>query len=102
MKVSRSPPRVCQKPGVTLRAMPTADPAVLRRLLELQTEDTAIKRLEERRASLPEAKRLDEVNAALAELDAALAIARKQLDEVAREVARLEGEGGLLDQKIAR
>lgn len=82
--------------------MPTADPAALQRLLDLQAEDTAIKRLEERRASLPEAQRLDEVNAALAELDADLDIARKQHDEVVREVARLEGESGLLDQKIAR
>jgi predicted nucleic acid-binding Zn-ribbon protein len=82
--------------------MPTADPAALRRLLDLQTEDTAIRRLEERRASLPEAQRLSEVNAALAELDADLEIARKQQDEIAREVARLEGESSLLDQKIAR
>jgi predicted nucleic acid-binding Zn-ribbon protein len=82
--------------------MPTADPASLHRLLELQAEDTAIKRIEERRASLPEAQRLDEVTAALAELDADLEIARKQHDEVVREVARLEGEAGLLDQKIAR
>jgi predicted nucleic acid-binding Zn-ribbon protein len=82
--------------------MPTADAAALRRLLELQAEDTAIKRLEERRASLPEAQRLAEVNAALAELDADLAIARKQHEEVSREVARLEGDSGLLDQKIAR
>ena len=82
--------------------MSTADPAALRRLLELQDEDTAIKRLEERRASLPEAQKLAEVNAALAELDADLAIARSQHEGVAREVARLEGEGELLDQKIAR
>jgi hypothetical protein len=82
--------------------MPTADPAALRRLLELQAEDTAIKRLEERRASLPEAQRLDAVNAALAEFDADLAIAGKQHEEIAREVARLEGEAGLLDQKITR
>ncbi|MDQ3914051.1 MAG: C4-type zinc ribbon domain-containing protein [Actinomycetota bacterium] len=82
--------------------MPTADPASLQRLLDLQAEDTAIKRLEERRASLPEAQRLDEVNATLAELDADLEIARKQHDEVVREVARLEGESELLDQKIAR
>ncbi|MDQ3951876.1 MAG: C4-type zinc ribbon domain-containing protein [Actinomycetota bacterium] len=82
--------------------MPTVDPAALRRLLDLQAEDTAIKRLEERRASLPEAQRLDEVNATLAEMDADLEIARKQHDEVVREVARLEGESGLLDQKIAR
>lgn len=82
--------------------MPSADPAALHRLLELQAEDTAIKRLEERRAALPEARRLDEVSAALAELDADLEIARKQHEEVAREVARLEGESELLDQKIAR
>lgn len=82
--------------------MPTADPASLQRLLELQAEDTAIKRLEERRAALPEAQRLGEVNAALAELDADLEIASKQHEEVAREVARLEGESGLLDQKISR
>jgi predicted nucleic acid-binding Zn-ribbon protein len=82
--------------------MPSADPASLHRLLELQAEDTAIKRLEERRASLPEARRLDEVSAALAELEADLEIARKQHDEIVREVARLEGESGLLDQKIAR
>lgn len=82
--------------------MPTADPAALRGLLELQAEDTAIKRLEERRASLPEARRLAEVDAALAELDADLEIARKQHEEVVREVARLEGESALLDQKIGR
>ncbi|HEX2057271.1 MAG TPA: C4-type zinc ribbon domain-containing protein [Actinomycetota bacterium] len=82
--------------------MPTADPAALHRLLDLQAEDTAIRRLEERRASLSEARRLDEVNAALAELDADLAIARKQQEEIVREVARLEGEAGLLDEKIAR
>jgi predicted nucleic acid-binding Zn-ribbon protein len=85
-----------------MRAMPTADPAALRRLLELQAEDTSIKRLEERRASLPEAQRLDEINAALAELDADLAIAGKQHEVVAREVSRLEGETGLIEQKIAR
>ena len=82
--------------------MPTADPAALRRLLELQAEDTSIKRLEERRAGLPEAQRLSEVNASLAELEADLEIARKQHEEVAREVARLEGETELLDEKIAR
>lgn len=82
--------------------MPSADAASLQRLLELQAEDTAIKRLEEKRASLPEARRLDEVSGALAELEADLEIARKQHDEVVREVARLEGESELLDQKIAR
>ncbi|MDQ3956761.1 MAG: C4-type zinc ribbon domain-containing protein [Actinomycetota bacterium] len=82
--------------------MPTADAAALRRLLELQAEDTSIKRLEERLAGLPEAQKLAEVSGALAELEADLDIARKQHEEVVREVARLEGEAGLLEQKIAR
>ncbi|MDQ3646701.1 MAG: C4-type zinc ribbon domain-containing protein [Actinomycetota bacterium] len=78
------------------------DDPTLARLLELQAQDTAIKRLEERRASLPEAARLREVDAHLAELGADLEIARKQHDEIAREQSRLEGEMGLGDQKIAR
>ena len=78
------------------------DPAALHRLLELQAEDSAIKRLNEQRASLPEAARLSEVNDQLAELDADIEIARKQHDEIAREVARLEGEVELIDQKIAK
>jgi predicted nucleic acid-binding Zn-ribbon protein len=78
------------------------EPAVLQRLLDLQTEDTAIKRLKDRRASLPEAQRLAEVNEALAELEADLQIANRQNDEVSREQERLEGEIELLDQKIAR
>ena len=83
--------------------MPTdVDAAALDRLLELQGEDSAIKRLRERRATLPEAARLAEVNASLAELDADLGIARGQRDDAAREQARLEGEVELLEQKIAR
>jgi predicted nucleic acid-binding Zn-ribbon protein len=78
------------------------EPAVLQRLLDLQTEDTAIKRLKDRRASLPEAQRLAEVNEALAELEADLQIANRQNDEVSHEQERLEGEIELLDQKIAR
>jgi predicted nucleic acid-binding Zn-ribbon protein len=78
------------------------EPAVLQRLLDLQTEDTAIKRLKDRRASLPEAQRLAEVNEALAELEADLQIASRQNDEVSHEQERLEGEIELLDQKIGR
>ena len=81
---------------------PQYEPAALDRLLDLQKEDLAIKRLEERRASLPEAKRLAEVNARLQELEADLEIARKQSDEVGREQHRLEGEIALLGEKIAR
>lgn len=83
--------------------MPTeVEPAVLQRLLGLQEEDTAIKRLEDRKASLPEAARLGEVNDLLAELSSDLEIATKQDDEIARDHARLEGEIELLEQKITR
>jgi uncharacterized protein len=78
------------------------EPAVLQRLLDLQAEDTAIKRLTDRRASLPEAQRLAEVNETLAELEADLRIAGQQNDEISHEQGRLEGEIELLDQKIAR
>jgi uncharacterized protein len=78
------------------------EPAVLQRLLDLQAEDTAIKRLEDRRASLPEARRLAEVNENFAELEADLQIANRQNADVAREQERLEGEIELLDQKVAR
>lgn len=83
--------------------MPTeVEPAVLQRLLDLQEEDTAIKRLEERKAALPEAARLREVNDLLAELTSDLEIATKQDEEIARDHARLEGEIELLEQKIGR
>ncbi|HVL64778.1 MAG TPA: C4-type zinc ribbon domain-containing protein [Actinomycetota bacterium] len=76
--------------------------ADLLRLLDLQREDSEIRRLTERKASLPEAARLAELNERLEELGADLAIARKQQDEVEREQTRLEGEGDLLDAKIGR
>jgi len=83
--------------------MPTeVEPAVLQRLLHLQEQDTAIKRLEERKASLPEAARLREVNDLLQELTSDLEIATKQDEEIARDHGRLEGEIELLDQKIGR
>lgn len=83
--------------------MPTeVEQAVLQRLLDLQEEDTAIKRLEERKAALPEAARLQEVKGLLEELTSDLEIATKQDEEIAREHARLEGEVELLDQKIGR
>lgn len=86
----------------TLQAMASYDDPTLRRLLDLQTEDTAMTRLRERRASLPEAARLAEVQDLIAELEADLQIARKQNDEVAREQARLEGEIEMIDAKSGR
>lgn len=82
--------------------MPSYDDATLRRLLDLQTEDSAVDRLEHQKETLPEAARLREVNEQLAELTADLEIATKQHDEIAREQSRLEGETGLVDDKIAR
>ena len=70
----------------------TVEPDTLQRLLDLQNEDTAIKRLEERKAALPEAARLAEVRGQLEELTSDLEIATKQSDEIGREHARLEGE----------
>ena len=78
------------------------DDPTLRRLLDLQAEDSAIARLQERKAALPEAQRLAEVTDLLAELEADLDIARKQNDEIGREQSRLEGQIELIDQKLAR
>lgn len=76
--------------------------SALLRLLDVQSEDTAISRLKHRRDNLPEAQRLAQVSASLEELSADLEIAVKQRDELAREQDRLEGEIGLADQKIKR
>jgi predicted nucleic acid-binding Zn-ribbon protein len=78
------------------------DDGALARLLEVQHEDTEIRRLSERRESLPEAAQLTRVNEGLAELEADHAIARKQLEEIEREQRRLEGEIELLAQKTTR
>jgi predicted nucleic acid-binding Zn-ribbon protein len=82
--------------------MASYDDQTLRQLLDLQAEDTAMARLRERRSSLPEAARLAEVNDLLSELDADLAIAHKQNDEIAREQTRLEDQIALIDSKTAR
>ena len=78
------------------------DEAALHRLLDLQAEDSAIKKLNEQRSSLPEAARLAEVTDQLAELGADIEIATKQNDEVTREQSRLEGEIELIEQKTTR
>jgi predicted nucleic acid-binding Zn-ribbon protein len=82
--------------------MASYDDQTLRQLLDLQAEDSAIARLHERKASLPEAARLAEVQDLLSELEADLEIARKQRDEIAREQSRLEGEVELIDAKSTR
>lgn len=89
--------------GGTLVSMATDfDQPTLNRLLDLQAEDSAILRLQERKESLPEAQRLTEVNERLDELEADLRIAQKQRDEIGRESNRLDGEIGLVREKIER
>ena len=82
--------------------MDSPDDAALARLLELQNSDSAIDRLKRRLESLPEATRLAEIRARLAELSSDAAIAVKQRDEIAREQDRMEGEIGLLGDKLQR
>lgn len=74
----------------------------LQRLLDLQAEDSTIKRLTERKAALPEAQKLQEVNEQLAELTSDLEIATRQSTGVARDQDKLEGEIEIADGKIAR
>lgn len=76
--------------------------ADLLRLLDLQNEDTAIARLNERRDSLPEAARLAQLRTDLEELTNDIAIATKQDDETGREQHRLEGEIELLEEQTAK
>jgi uncharacterized protein len=74
----------------------------LQTLLDLQDEDTAIRRLDHQKETLPESARLAELNQQLAELDSDIAIAQKQHDETATEQNRLEAEMSGLDAKIER
>ncbi len=78
------------------------DAAALQRLLEVQNHDSAIARLDHRKSILPEAQRLGEISTQLAELEADLEIAGKQLEELRREQDRMEGEIQILDQKTQR
>lgn len=78
------------------------DASDLQRLLDLQGDDTAIRRLEHQKETLPESARLEESNQQLGELDSDIAIARKQHDETATEQSRLDAEMATLDGKIER
>jgi predicted nucleic acid-binding Zn-ribbon protein len=78
------------------------DSSALTRLLDVQSEDSAIARLTHRKETLPEAQRLSELRDRLGELRADDEIAAKQAQEAAREQDRLEGEIQILDQKVQR
>lgn len=78
------------------------DASALTKLLEVQADDSAIRRLNHQKETMPEAQRLAQLREQLAELRADLEIAGKQAAEAAREQDRIEGEIGLGDQKIQR
>jgi len=72
----------------------------LKRLLELQRIDTAVDRLTQRKANLPEQKMLDDLGAELAEARSVHAAKQAELDEISRDQGRLEGEVTMIDEKI--
>jgi uncharacterized protein len=72
----------------------------LKRLLDLQRIDSAIDRLEQRKADLPEQRALDEITVQLDEIRVAHAALKEQLDEIARDQSRLEGDVTMIDDKI--
>jgi len=76
----------------------TIDP--LKRLLDLQRVDSAIDRLMQRKANLPEQHILDDLGVQLEEAKAAHAAKKTELDEISREQGRFEGEVQMIDDKI--
>ena len=76
-----------------------ASPAEQRRLYDLQQADTAIRKLEVRRASLPEQQALDENAETLRAITEEFAGARERLDELNRQQSRLEQEIATLDSR---
>jgi predicted nucleic acid-binding Zn-ribbon protein len=78
------------------------DAPALNRLLDLQDEDTEIKRLLERRASLPETQKLAEASELLEELTSDVTVAGQQVQDATRSQTHLEGEMSVIDAKVAR
>jgi hypothetical protein len=72
----------------------------LKRLLDLQRVDSAIDRLRQRKADLPEQRTLDEINAELEAVKAEHSAKKADLDAVAQEQSRLEGEVSMIEDKI--
>jgi predicted nucleic acid-binding Zn-ribbon protein len=67
-----------------------ADPAAQRRLLELQAIDTALSQLAHRRRTLPQLAELDRLARAITEADAERIKAQLAVDDLDRDIARLE------------
>ena len=72
----------------------------MKRLLDLQRVDSAIDRLTQRKADLPEQRTLDALASALEEARAAHAERNAGLGDVARDQSRLEGEVQMIEEKI--
>ena len=70
-------------------------------LLQLQAHDSAIDRLSNRRANLPEITKLAELDTALAAIDQLSAERQGSLATVKREQGRLEGEVDMVTRKAA-
>jgi uncharacterized protein len=70
-----------------------------RTLLELQTHDSAIDRLNHQRASLPEHARLEQLATNLAAIDQLIAERQGELATVSREQSRLEDEVEMVRSK---
>lgn len=67
-----------------------ADPAAQRRLLDVQAIDLAIAQLAHRRRNLPEHAELDRLAKTIASLDDERATARVAVDDLDRDIARIE------------
>jgi predicted nucleic acid-binding Zn-ribbon protein len=67
-----------------------ADPDAQRRLLDLQAIDTALAQLAHRRRTLPELAEVERLNREIAALEAQRAQAQVAVDDIDRDIARLE------------
>jgi predicted nucleic acid-binding Zn-ribbon protein len=79
-----------------------ADPAVQRRLLELQAVDTAIDQLAHRRRTLPELADIEAAAGQLATQRDAVVRARTEVEDVDREIQRLEADVDQVRGRAAR
>jgi predicted nucleic acid-binding Zn-ribbon protein len=73
----------------------------MRPLLDLQRVDSAVDRLNQRKADLPEQRELDELNEQRSTLAVTNAEAQASLDAVAREQTKLETEIQQIDDKVS-
>jgi len=79
-----------------------ADPTDQQRLLDLAAEDVALTQLAHRRRTLPEAAAVEAAEEAERQLAADLVRAETEARDLAREVARFEGDVDVVRQRAAR